>query len=100
MVNAALSRENWLSEHELGDDAANGPHINGRCVVGVSEDKLGSPVVSGANVRHIWLTLHQLFGATEVAELKHMRLRIAQYVLWFDISVADAFGVNVSNRSH
>lgn len=38
LVNAALSREDWLAEHELSDDAADGPDVDGCGVVRVPEN--------------------------------------------------------------
>lgn len=35
-------------------------HTNGGCVVGCSKNELRGTIVSGANVGHIWFTLHQL----------------------------------------
>lgn len=45
LVDSTFSREDGLAKHELGDDAAHGPNINGSGVVGVSKDQLRGTVV-------------------------------------------------------
>jgi len=45
LVDTALSWEDGLAEHELSDDAADGPDINVSAILGVSEDQLWCTVV-------------------------------------------------------
>lgn len=97
MVNTAFSRENWLTEHEFSNDTADGPYVNIGSVIGVTEDKLRSPIVSRTYVRDVWLSKNELLCTTEVTQLEHVGLHITKNVLRLDISVANAFGVNVSN---
>lgn len=99
LVNSRLSREEWLSEHQLCHDAASRPHINLGCVVCCAEDQLWGSVVSGADVRHVWLVLDQDLGTTEVAELEDTGSWIQQKVLWLDVAMADALGVYVGESA-
>lgn len=62
LVDAAFSREDWLAEHELCNDATYSPHVYLCCVLGIAEDKLRSPVVSRANVGNVGFIRYQLFG--------------------------------------
>ena len=97
MVNTALSWENWLTEHEFSDDTADGPYVNIGCVIGVTEDKLRSPVVSGTYIGDIGLSKNELLCTSEVTQLKDVSLHVTKNVLRFDVSVANALGVNVGN---
>ena len=97
LVDAALAREDGLTEHELGDDAAHGPHVDVRAVVRVAEDQLRRAIITRANVRNVGLTLNKLLCAAEVAQFQDVRIGVHEDVLWLDVSVADAFGVDIRN---
>lgn len=90
LVDTRLAWEKRLTEHELCHDAAGGPHIWIRVnstaaqackhkhtdlggVVCRSKNQLGRPVVTRANVRHVWLVLDKNLGAAEIAQLQHAR---------------------------
>ena len=46
LVNARLTWEQWLSEQQLCNDAASGPHIDSVAVLGGTENELRCPVVA------------------------------------------------------
>lgn len=77
----------------------NGPSINRGGIVTVSEYEFGRAVVPRTDVAHIRLALHELFGTTEVTQLQHVRVRVAQQVLRLDVSVTNSDCVNVSKRA-
>ena len=45
LVDTALTREDWLSKHELCDDTPDRPDIDVRAVLGVSKDQLWCTIV-------------------------------------------------------
>ena len=100
LVHSTFPWEDWLSKHEFSDDAAYRPHINSGSVIRVSKNQLWCSVIPRANIRYIWLTLHELLSTSEITELKDVRLGIAKDVLGLDISMANTFGVNVGNGPH
>ena len=63
------------------------------------ENEFRSSVVPRANVADVRLTLDQLLGGPEVAELQNVTLGIHQDVLRFYVSVTDALSVDICNRS-
>ena len=73
LVNAALTREDRLAQHQLSDDTADGPDIDVGAIVRVAEDELGGAVVARANIRYIGLALNELLGRAEVTQLQNMR---------------------------
>ena len=70
LVDAALSREDGLAEHQLSNDAAHGPDIDVGAIVGISEDELRGAVVARADVGNVWLALDQLLCAAKVAQFE------------------------------
>lgn len=126
LIDSRLSGEEWLTEHQFRHDASRRPNIckkhkhislsshhtnkihvhnpirkltNLWRVVLCSKDQLGGPVVSRTNIGNIWFVFHQDLCATEIAELENTGRRVKKKVLWLDISVADALGVDVGERS-
>jgi hypothetical protein len=67
LVNSTLTREYGLSKHEFSNYTTYRPYINRSCIVRVSKDKLGSTIISRANVRHVRFSRDELFGTTEIA---------------------------------
>lgn len=51
--------------------------------------------VREADVGHIRLALHQGLRGAEVADLQRVRVAIHQQVLWLDVPVADAHGMDI-----
>mmetsp|Transcript_15888 Transcript_15888/g.18402 ORF Transcript_15888/g.18402 Transcript_15888/m.18402 type:complete len:329 (-) Transcript_15888:80-1066(-) len=98
LVDAGLAWEQRLAQQQLGDHAADAPHVDDRVVVGAAEDQLGRAVVARADVRHVGLALDQLLGRAEVAQLQDVRGRVHQQVLRLDVAVADAQRVDVRQR--
>ena len=78
------TRRDGQDEHDIIDEVRQ--RYCCRVVCG-SENELGCTIVSGANVGHIGLSLDQLLGASEVAQLKLVLLSIYQQILRLDISV-------------
>ena len=99
LIDTGLSWEEWLSEHQLCHNTARRPHVNFCGVVRRAEDQLWCSVVSGADVRHVWLILHQDLGTAKVAELENTGSWVQQKVLWLDISVADALRMDVGESA-
>lgn len=100
LVNTAFTWENWLTQHEFSDNTADGPNINICSVIRITENKLRSPVVSRTYVGNVWLSKDELLCTTEVTKLEHVGLHITENVLWLDISVTNALGVNICDGSH
>lgn len=70
-------------------------HTNLGCVIRRAKDELRSAVVPRTDVRHVWLVFDENLGAAEIAKLEHARCRIQKQVLWLDVSMADALGMDV-----
>ena len=100
LIDTTLTREDGLTKHKFSNDTANRPNIYRGSVIWVTKNKFWGPVVSRADVWYIWFSLYQLLGTTEITKLKHMGLHIAKNILWFNISMADSFSVDIGNRSH
>ena len=45
LIDTRLTREEWLSDEQLRDDATDRPHIDGSSIVGRSKDELWRSVV-------------------------------------------------------
>ena len=90
LVDAGIAGEERLAEKELGSDAALGPNVNGRGVVGAAKDELGGTVVPRADVRHIGLALDEGLGTAKVAQLELLCVGIDQQILRLDVAVAYA----------
>lgn len=99
LIDAALSGEEGLSEHELRHDAPGGPYVDVGRVVGRTKNELGSAVVAGADVRDIGLARDQDLGGPKVAELEDACSRVEEQVLGLDVPMTDPDGVNVGERS-
>lgn len=59
LIDATLTREDGLPEHELGHNTAGGPDVDGSSVVGSSEDEFRRAIIARANVRDIRLARHE-----------------------------------------
>lgn len=68
-------------------------------VVGGSEDELGCTVVPRADIADVGLAGDEDLGRAKVTELEDARGRVQQQVLWLDIAMADAEGMNVGQRA-
>lgn len=99
LINARLAREEWLAEHELCHDTSSRPHVNVGGVVCRTKDEFGCAVVSRANVRDVWLVLHQDLGRAKVAELEDSGVGVEKEVLGLDVAVTDADRVDVCQGS-
>lgn len=64
---------NGLVSGGHGDRVRTGVRTDVGRVVDGSEDQLGRPVVSRADVRHVGLAVQQLFRTAEVAQLEDAR---------------------------
>eukprot|EP00754_Rhynchopus_humris_P013920 Rhum_TRINITY_DN14356_c14_g1::Rhum_TRINITY_DN14356_c14_g1_i1::g.84606::m.84606 len=89
LVDARLSREQRLPDEQLGEDAAQRPHVDGGGVVRGTEDELRGTVIPRADVGHVGLSLHQLLGAAEVAQLQDTCGGVDKQVLGLDVAVTD-----------
>jgi hypothetical protein len=69
------------------------------CVVRRPKDQLGSPVIPGADIRHVRLVLDQNLRTTEIAELQHSGAGIQEQVLRLDVAMAYALRVDVGQGS-
>ena len=72
---------------------------NLRGIVRSSEDELGRPVVSRADVRDVRLVLHQNLCTSEVAELEDASARVEEQILRLDVAMADTLGMDVCQSS-
>jgi len=99
LVYSTLSRENRLANHEFSNDTADRPNVNLRGVIGVPKNEFRSSVISGADIGHIWLSLDELFGASEVTHFQGVRRGIDEHILRLDVSMANADSVDVGNGS-
>eukprot|EP00955_Chlamydomonas_euryale_P117852 366501-Chlamydomonas_euryale.AAC.33 len=85
LVDAALTREERLPQHQLRDHAPNRPNVDRRRVVCRAKDELRRAVVARADVRDVRLTLDQLLCGSKVAQLERMRVGVDQQVLGLDV---------------
>ena len=122
LVDARLSLEKRLAEHELSHDTSSGPdictdisktcvfyfilfgarergHTNLGGIVGGTEYQLRSAVVAGADVGDVGLVGDQNLSAAKVAELENAGAGVQEEVLGLDVTVADAFGMDVGERA-
>ena len=94
LVDAGLAGEKWLPQHQFGHDTTGRPHVcpkisrplsrggsrgpltNLRGVIRCAKDQLRSTIVSRTDIRYVGLVFDQDFGATEVTELQHSRVRV------------------------
>lgn len=72
-----------------------GKFTNLGCIVSGAENQLGGSIVTGADIRDVWLILYQDFCATKVTELQDSSARVQQKVLWLNVTMADTLRVNV-----
>ena len=96
LINPRLSGKEWLAKQELRKNATGGPDVNAGAVIGGTEDQLGCPVITGADVCYIGFIGDQLFGASPITEFQHIGGRVDQQVLRFDVAMADAERVDVA----
>jgi len=119
LVDARFTREQRLTQHQLGHDTPGRPNIyvgkaftsafwaiafelkcpypltNVRSVVGSSKDQFGCTVVPRANVADVGLSCYQNLGRSKVTQLQDSGCWVEQQVLGLDVSVADSHRVDV-----
>lgn len=64
-------------------------------IVRRSKDQLGGAVVPRANVADVRLLGDKDLGRTKVTKLEDTSSRVEEQILWFDVTVADADGVDI-----
>ncbi len=64
-------------------------------VVGCTKDELGGAVVARADVADVGLSGNEDLRGAKVAQLEDASGRVKKEVLWLDVAVADADGVDV-----
>jgi hypothetical protein len=65
------------------------------CIIGGAENQLGGSVVTGTDIRDVWLIFYQYLCASEITELQNASAGIQQKILWLDVAMADALGVDI-----
>lgn len=118
LVNARFTREEGLSQHQLGHYATGRPHIwridqstacglsgeeesrtDLRCVVGRAKDQLGRSVVARADVRNVGLVFDQDLRRSEIAQFENAGVGVQQEILRLDVTVTDPLRMDVGKRS-
>ena len=64
-----------------------------------TKNELWCTVISRADVGDVRLVLNQNLCAAEIAELEYAGCRVQEQVLWLDVAMADALGVDVGERA-
>lgn len=100
LVDSTLPWEYGLAEHELCNDAADGPDIDLGGIIRVSKDQFGRSIVPRANIGDVGLSRHKVLSAPEIAHLKDVRVGIHQDILRLDISVTDSNSMNIGQRAN
>lgn len=67
LIDAALAREQGLTEHKLRHDTSRRPDVNIGRVVGSAKDKFRRSVVSGADIADVGFACDKYLGGTKVA---------------------------------
>ena len=99
LIDARITRKEWLPQQQLRSDAPLRPDIDGRRVIGGTEDQLRSPVVPRTDVTHVGFARHQRLGTAEIAQLQLLRGGVHQKVLRLDVAVTYPQGVYVRQRA-
>ena len=60
LIDARISRENWLAQEQLGKDASRGPDVDLASVICSTKDQLRSAIISRAYIRNVRLVLNRL----------------------------------------
>ena len=76
LVDSRAAWEQRRAGEQLGEDTAEGPHVDGRGVLSGAEYQLGRSVEPRADVGHVGLALHEGLRRAEVAQLQDVSNRI------------------------
>jgi hypothetical protein len=113
LVDTALTREKWLAQHQLRHNTTRRPYVCSgntswaphaffgtltdiRGVVGSSENELWCAVVPRANITDVGLARHENLGRPKVAQFQNPGSGVQEQILRFDVTMADANRVDVS----
>lgn len=113
LIDATLAGEEWLPQHQLRHhttgrpyvcpgDASSGPHAvlatltNIRRIVGSAENEFWCTVVPRANITDVGLARHKNLCRPKVTQLQNPGSGVQEQVLGFDITMADANRMDVS----
>lgn len=89
LVNVGLAREERIATHDLGEEAADGPDVDGPAVAGVTDQQLRGAVPTRRHVVRVRFTTRgHKASEPEVAQLDHPLVG-HQDVLRLDVSVHD-----------
>lgn len=94
LIAFGLSLEDRGQKHQLSQDAANGPNIDGRRVLGKTQHKLWGSVVPADDVGRVFAVGIDDFTAAEVAYFDGS-LFGQQHVLGFQVAMSDILAVDV-----
>ena len=113
LIDTALTREEWLAQHQLRHDTTRRPYVYSgntsstphaffaaltdiRRVVGSSENELWCAVVPRADITDVGLARHENLCRPKVAQLQNPGSGVQEQVLGFDVTMTDANRVDVS----
>ena len=99
LIDARVTREDRLPEHQFRENASSAPDVDVGRVVGGAKDQLRRAVVPRTDVRDIGLAADEMLGRSKVAELEDARVGVQKKVLRLDVPVADAQRVDVGKTS-
>mmetsp|Transcript_37869 Transcript_37869/g.122812 ORF Transcript_37869/g.122812 Transcript_37869/m.122812 type:complete len:416 (-) Transcript_37869:463-1710(-) len=95
LLRRVLTLEGEVAEEQLGEDGADGPHVDGARVLCRAEEQLGCAVVARANVRDVWLSAHEHLCAPKVNQLEPPPRRVDQEVVGLEVAVTDPQAMDV-----
>lgn len=64
-------------------------------IICCTEDQFGCTVVSRADIGYVGLIFDENLGASKVAQLQNATGRVKKEILWLDVSVTYALGMDV-----
>jgi len=73
-------------------------HTDFGSVVDGAKDEFRGAVITGANVRYIWLSFDEILGRAEVTQLKHARVWIEEQILRLNVTMANSLMVKIRKR--
>lgn len=98
MRNVGFRGEEEVADGELGDDAANAPHVDAAAVVGGAEEELGRAVEARDDVvGHVRVGVCKAAGETEISEFDGV-VGGDDDVVGFDVAVEDEVFVEPPHR--
>jgi hypothetical protein len=96
-VNLGIAREQGLARAHLGEDAADGPHVDACRVLATAEQDFGRAIPQGDDLVRVGAQGHAKgAGETKIGELE-IAVLVDEEVLWLEIAMQDAVGVAVAH---